>query len=144
MRRKNYPRQYIFRFRSEQNKIFTMAPIILYHAPISPFSRSVILLARYYKIDLEVKIIDLIGAKDHLKPEFIKINPQHSVPTIDDNGFYLWESRAILIYLVERCKPDLYPSSAQERAVLNQRLQFELGGLTAKYDNIFVSQFYFK
>lgn len=117
-----------------------MAPIVLYHAPISPFSRSVVLLARYYNINIEVKIIDIVKEKEHLKPEFVKINPQHSVPTIDDNGFYLWESRAILVYLVENCKPEVLPSSAKERAVINQRLQFELGELSAKYNNVFVRQ----
>lgn len=115
-----------------------MAPITLYHAPISPFSRSVLLLSRFLKIDVDVKVLDLIEKKEQFSPEFLEINPQHCVPTIDDNGFYLWESRAILSYLMETRAPQLVPTSPKEKAILNQRLHFELGGLTAKFGAIFV------
>lgn len=116
-----------------------MAPIILYHSPVSPFSRSVLLLTRYLNIDVDVQVLDLIGKKEQLSPDFVKINPQHCVPTIDDNGFYLWESRAILTYLMETRAPQLLPTSPKEKAILNQRLQFELGGLTHKFGALFVS-----
>lgn len=115
-----------------------MAPLVLYHSPFSPFSRSVILLTRYLKLDVEVKVLDLM-AKEQMEPEFLKINPQHCVPTIDDNGFYLWESRAIQSYLLEAKAPELLLTSPKEKAILNQRLQFELGGLTNKFVELIVS-----
>lgn len=115
-----------------------MAPIILYHAPISPFSRSVLLLTRYLNLDVEVKVLDLLEKKEQFSESFLKMNPQHCVPTIDDNGFYLWESRAILSYLMESKAPHLLPTSPKEKAVLNQRLHFELGGLTNKFGALFV------
>lgn len=116
-----------------------MAPLVLYHSPMSPFSRSVLLLTRFLKIDVDVKVLDLMEKKQHMEPEFLKINPQHCVPTIDDNGFYLWESRAILSYLLEAKAPELLLTSPKEKAVLNQRLQFELGGLTNKLVELIVS-----
>lgn len=56
------------------------------------------MLAAALKIDFNKKYVDLMkGGCD--TPEFKKINLQHTVPTIVDNGFTLWESRAILGYL---------------------------------------------
>jgi glutathione S-transferase len=115
-----------------------MSPLVLYHAPISPFSRSVYLLTRFLNLDVDVKVLDLLEKREQYSEEFLKINPQHCVPTIDDNGFYLWESRAILSYILESKAPHLVPASPKEKAVLNQRLHFELGGLTNKFGTIFV------
>jgi glutathione S-transferase len=116
-----------------------MSRIVLYHSPYSPWSRSVLFLIKHLKIDVEVKIVDLLN-DEQMSQEFLKINPQHCVPTLDDNGFYLWESRAILSYLVETKAPHLVPTSPKERAILNQRLYFELGGLANKYASIYVSK----
>lgn len=79
--------------------------------------------------------------KEQINPEFIKINPQHCVPTMDDDGFVLWESRAIAQYLVESKAPDsgLYPSDIQERALTNQRLYFDLGTLYTRIRAICVN-----
>lgn len=80
--------------------------------------------------------------KEQLKEDFVKVNPQHCVPTIDDNGFILWESRAIAAYLVEKNHPEghsLYPLDAQRRALINQRLQFDAGTLYPRIRAICVS-----
>lgn len=118
-----------------------MAPLILYHSPYSPYSRSVLLLTRYLNIDVEVKVLDLIEKKEQLEQWFKEINPEHCVPTINDNGFILWESRAILSYLLDSKAPELVPTSPKEKAVLNQRLQFELGGLVPKFGALFVRKY---
>ncbi|XP_067618362.1 glutathione S-transferase 1-1-like [Eurosta solidaginis] len=90
--------------------------------------RSILMLAKELGIELNRKLL-VLQKNEHLTPEFLKINPQHTIPTLVDNGFSIWESRAILIYLVEKYgkNDSLYPKCPQKRAVINQRLFFDLG-----------------
>lgn len=61
----------------------------------------------------------------------IQINPQHSVPTLDDNGAIIWDSHAICTYLIGKYGPNdaLYPKEFVQRAKIDQRLHFDSGVL---------------
>ena len=37
-------------------------------------------------------------------PEFLKMNPMHCIPAMDDDGFTMWESKAILRYICNKHK----------------------------------------
>lgn len=75
-----------------------------------------------------------------------QINPQHTIPTINDNGFGLWESRAIQLYLVEKYGKDdsLYPKDVQKRAQIHQRLYFDMGTLYQRFADYWYPQLFAK
>lgn len=113
-------------------------PVDLYYMPASSPCRAVRLAAAAVGVDLNLKLTNLMDG-EQLKPEFIKMNPQHVIPTIDDNGFYLWESRAIMGYLVDQYgkNDSLYPKDPKKRAVVNQRLYFDQGTLYQSFSEYF-------
>ncbi len=43
------------------------------------------------------------------------LNPNARVPTIDDDGFVMWESAAINLYLAKKYKSPLWPDSRKAR-----------------------------
>lgn len=109
-------------------------PIDCYYLPPSPPCRTIVLLAKALGVHFNFKIVNpMIG--DHMKPEFLQINPCHVIPTIDDNGFILWESRPIMAYLVNKyAKNDsLYPKDPKQRALVDQMMFFDAGNL---YSNL--------
>ncbi|RWS00986.1 glutathione S-transferase-like protein, partial [Dinothrombium tinctorium] len=65
-------------------------PIEFYEEIGSPPSLAVRLAVRHLKIPVNSHFLDM-GDKEQFKPEFLKLNPAHTVPTIDENGFILWE-----------------------------------------------------
>ena len=83
----------------------------------SPYGWRVWLALELKGIPYNVKLMSF-QAGDTRKPEFIAINPRHTVPTIVDDGYTLWESLAILEYLDERYTsgPKLFPGDAKSRA----------------------------
>ncbi|XP_044312947.1 glutathione S-transferase D7-like [Drosophila rhopaloa] len=108
-----------------------MTNMDLYNMPGAPASRAIQMTAKALGLELNTKFINTM-AGDQLKPEFVKINPQHTIPTLVDNGFVVWESRAIVVYLVEKYgKTDspLFPKDPKKRALINQRLYFDMGTL---------------
>ncbi|KAM7359481.1 uncharacterized protein ACRADG_013004 [Cochliomyia hominivorax] len=116
-----------------------------YYLPGSAPCRSIIMLAKALGIELNKKYLNL-QAGEHLKPEFVKINPQHTIPTLVDGDFVLWESRAILVYLVEKyAKTDsLFPKCPKKQAIINQRLYFDMGTLYKSFADYYYPQLFAK
>jgi len=57
-------------------------------------------------------------------PEFKALNPNAKVPVIDEDGFILWESHAILRYLAGKYGPDWYPADLRARAIVDQWMEW--------------------
>lgn len=62
-------------------------------------------------------LVDNATCKD---PEYVRLNPNARVPTIDDDGFVLWESAAINLYLAEKYKSPLWPADIQGKGRMYQ------------------------
>ncbi|XP_049947249.1 glutathione S-transferase 1-1-like [Schistocerca serialis cubense] len=103
-----------------------MAPIILYDYDASPPCTLVRIVARLVVVELKkVKLNDVI--QELASTEMTQKNPQRTIPTLDDNGLILAESRAIAMYLISKYAKDdsLYPSDPSKRALVDQRLFFD-------------------
>ncbi|KAK5642247.1 hypothetical protein RI129_008414 [Pyrocoelia pectoralis] len=97
-----------------------------YKLDLSPPTMSVQMMLKALDVRCEEKDVDIFD-KEYMNKEFIKINPQRSIPTLIDDGHILWDSHAILIYLVKKFgkEEEYYPSEPLKRAVIDQRLYFE-------------------
>lgn len=76
----------------------------LYHNPLSPNGRRVLLTAAYLGIALEDQVLDITKG-EHKAPAYLAINPNGMIPTLVDGDLKLWESRGIIQYLAAK-KPD--------------------------------------
>ena len=69
------------------------------------------------------------------------MNPQHTVPTLKDGDFIMNESRAAATYLIGKYGKDdkLYPKDLKTRAMVDQRLYFDMGTFYKAFGDIVVS-----
>jgi len=95
----------------------------LYYHPASTTSRPVALFAAEHNIPLELQVVDLFTG-EHMQPPFGALNPNHLVPVLEDEGFRLTESSAILKYLADKTGSALYPTNLQQRARVNERMDW--------------------
>ncbi|XP_077286218.1 glutathione S-transferase 1-like [Arctopsyche grandis] len=105
-------------------------PIDLYYLTPSAPCRAAMMTARIVGVELNLKVCNIMEG-DHMKEDYGKMNPQRTIPTLNDNGFILWESRPIMAYFVNQYGKDdsLYPKNPKDRALVDQRLYFDMGSL---------------
>lgn len=65
-----------------------------------------------------------LRAGEHQTMEFLKLHPAGKIPVIDDDGFVLFESNAIIRYLAEKNRSPLYPKDLKEKALVDQWIEF--------------------
>jgi glutathione S-transferase len=112
--------------------------IDLYGLPLSAPCRAVLLGAKHMGVDVNLIPCNIM-AGENMTPEFLKMNIQHTIPTMDDGGFYLTESRAMLQYLANAYgkNDSLYPKDAKKRALVDQRLLFDMGTLYLRFGDLY-------
>ncbi|XP_030558340.1 glutathione S-transferase 1 [Drosophila novamexicana] len=111
--------------------------LILFGTELSPPVRAVLLTLRALELEHEFRQLDLL-AGEHLEADFVRKNPQHTVPLLEDGEAYIWDSHAIIGYLVQKYAKDdaLYPREPLPRAIVDQRLHFESGVLFPSFKEL--------
>jgi glutathione S-transferase len=79
---------------------------------------------------------------EHKQPAHLARQPFGQVPAINDDGFELYESRAICRYLNEKANGSLIPADAQNRALMEEWISIETSNFTGHamkfvYEHIF-------
>lgn len=95
----------------------------LYFFDGSTTCRPIVMLAHEAGVPLELVPVNLF-AGEQMQPDYLAKNPNGKVPLLDDNGFLLTESSAILKYIAEVSGSPAYPSDPQGRARVNSQMDW--------------------
>jgi len=85
------------------------------------------------EIGLPHRRIDM-GGKFGFTPEYLALNPNRMIPTIEDEGLVLWESNAILRYLAARHAPALWGDDLAVRAAGDKWMDWQFHFADAQRD----------
>lgn len=99
----------------------------LYGHTVSTATRRVACVARELKVPYELVTIDLFSG-EHKSAPVLEKQPFRQLPWIDDDGFVLFESRAICRYLVAKYGPSssLVPKDLSGNAKFEQAASIEI------------------
>jgi glutathione S-transferase len=97
--------------------------IKLHYHPLSTFSRRVRIALAEKQISHELVVVDM-PARRHREEPYLSLNPYGRVPTLEEDGFVLYESTAILNYFeAARPSPPLAPADARGRALVDMHMK---------------------
>lgn len=86
----------------------------LHAFPPSPRSFKVLVVANHLGLHYELAPVNLAQGEQS-RPQFVALNPNKRAPVLEEDGFVLWESNAIIQYLAT-LKPDAGLLPREERA----------------------------
>ncbi|EDR07430.1 uncharacterized protein LACBIDRAFT_298606 [Laccaria bicolor S238N-H82] len=99
----------------------------LYGASLSTCTKRVAIVLHEKNVPFEFHPIDFATGQ-HKSPEYLKYQPFGQVPYIDDDGFILYESRAICRYIAEKYAGQgtaLIPTELKAKAIFEQAASVE-------------------
>jgi glutathione S-transferase len=97
--------------------------IKLHYHPLSTYSRRVLLACAEKQIPHDLVVVDM-AARKHREQSYLALNPYGRVPTLEEDGFVLFESTAILGYLeATRPTPPLVPDDPRGRALIDMHMK---------------------
>ena len=103
--------------------------IKLYGHPASTCTRKVLMTLAETSTPFEIHTVDLTTGEQK-KEAHLRRQPFGHVPAIDDDGFELFESRAIARYLAEKATSPLVPRDLKVRALMDQWISIETSEFT--------------
>jgi glutathione S-transferase len=114
----------------------------LYILEVSNTSRPIRALIAEYRLPIEEVALDFYKG-EHASEPYISLNPNALVPTLDDDGFVLTESSAIMKYLADKYDLPLYPKDLKARAKVNELMDWFNTGFYRDYGyNVVYPQIY--
>ena len=105
--------------------------VIIYQNDISPHCRTVLMVIKELGLNVTFREVNL-AKKEHLSEEFLKMNPLHTIPVMEERGYVLTDSHAIACFIIDDLSDfdySLYPKDLQVRALVNQYLMIEAATL---------------
>src|SRR5450432_2449522 len=97
--------------------------------PGSTCTRKVLLTLNETHTPFEFSVVDFAKG-EHKQPAHLAHQPFGQVPALEDNGFELYESRAMARYIDEKAGSPLTPKGAQARALMEQWISVETSNFT--------------
>lgn len=114
-------------------------------SPISTCTKRAVLVLLEKKVDFEFVPIDFTKG-EHKAPEFVAKQPFGQVPYLDDDGFIVYESRAIARYVAEKWASqgtpllpltDIKKKALFEQAASVETANFDAHAATAVFEKLF-------
>lgn len=104
--------------------------IKLFGHPASTFTRKVLCTLHEIDTPFDLHFVDLLAGEQQ-QAAHLERQPFGRVPTMEDDGFTLYESRAIIRYLNDQYGGELVPSDVRGRAVMDQWIDVEYSYFSA-------------
>jgi len=103
----------------------------LYTFVFSPPARLAKLVAEICQVDPEYVEVDL-GKAEQLTAHFLKVNPKHQVPALEENGVFMAESRDICRHFFDKYNTNVendhwYPKDPEKRQEVDKWLDWSKG-----------------
>lgn len=117
--------------------------LTIYGANLSAPANKVRMAANVLGLKYEYICVNIRGG-EHRTEEYLRKHPAGKVPAIDDDGFMLFESDAIIKYLAVSQSSPLYPENLRQRALIDQWIDFtsiHVGGAMGRvlFNRVFAS-----
>jgi glutathione S-transferase len=104
--------------------------LTIYGHPMSTCTRKVLMTLAENEIPFEMSVVDFATGA-HKKEPHLSRQPFGRIPAMNDDGFELFESRAISRYLDDKGQKKLVPADPKARAKMEQWISIETSEFTA-------------